>query len=94
MSSKPLVVRYDIQGVPFATQFLAADDFDVETLRHICRDVGINQVGRKNALLDYIQKYLELDRNLTAAKPILFNLIRRAKKWFIFKQGNISQFHR
>jgi len=92
MSSKPLVVRYDIQGVPFAIQFLAADDFDVPTLRHICRDLGINQVGKKNVLLKYIENYMESDRALTVATPILFNLIRRAKKWFTFKQGNFSKF--
>jgi len=40
MLSKPLVVRYDIQGVPFAVQFLGADDFYVPTLKHVCRDLA------------------------------------------------------
>ena len=91
MSSKPLVVRYDIQGVPFAVQFLAADDFDVPTLKHVCRDLGINQIGKKNVLLGYIESYLTSDREGTAIAPILSNLIRRAKKWFTFKQGKISK---
>jgi len=92
MSSKALVVKYDIQGVPFAVQFLAADDFDVQTLKHICRDLGINQIGKKNILLGHIEKYLQSDRNFTAVEPILFNLVRRAKKFFTFKQGVISSF--
>ena len=92
MSSKPLVVRYDIQGTPFAVQFLAADDFDVVTLKHICRDLGVNQIGKKNILLKYIENYIESDRALTAAAPILFNLVRRAKKWFTFKQVENSKF--
>jgi hypothetical protein len=92
MSSKPLVVRYDIHGVPFAVQLLAADDFDVATLKHICRDLGINQVGKKNILLGYIESFLTSDRDLTATNPILFNLIRRSKKWFTFKQGKIAKF--
>src|SRR5689334_14022731 len=85
MSSKPLVTRYDIRGVPFAIQFLAADDFDVATLRQICKDLRLNQVGKKNVLLKYIESYLESDRSFHAAEPIIVNLARRVKKWFTFK---------
>jgi len=90
MSSKPLVVRYDIQGVPFALQFLRSDDFDVATLRNICRDLRINQAGVKNFLIGYIESYLSSDPGFTGVQPILYNLIRRSKKWLTFKLGETS----
>jgi hypothetical protein len=90
MKAKPLVVRYDIQGVPFALQFLRADDFDVVTLKNICRDLGINQTGAKNSLIGYIENYLSSDYSFSGAQPILHNLIRKSKKWFTFKLGNFS----
>jgi hypothetical protein len=92
MSSKPLVVRYDIQGVPFAAQFLAADDFEVASLKNICIDLGINRAGPKNSLIGYIRGYLESDQNLTGAQPILHNLIRRSKKWLTFKFGKVTTY--
>ena len=87
MSSKPLVIRYDLQGIPFALQFLAAEDFDVATLKRICKELEINQVGKKNVLLGYIESFLTSDHDLSATTVILYNLIRKAKKWFTFKQG-------
>jgi hypothetical protein len=90
MKAKPLVVRYDIQGVPFALQFLRADDFDVFTLKNICRDLGINQTGVKNFLIGHIERYLSSDYNLSGIQPILHNLIRKSKKWLTFKLGGFS----
>lgn len=87
MSSKPLVVKYDVQGVPFALLFLGADDFDVSTLRNICKDLKINQVGVKNSIIGYIETFLQSDTNYAGVQPILYNLIRRSKKWFTIKLG-------
>jgi len=79
MKAKPLVVRYDIQGVPFALQFLRAEDFDIVTLRNICRDFGINQTGIKTHLIGYIANYLDANDRLRGHNLYYTTLLENQK---------------
>ena len=55
MQSKQLVLRFDIHGIPFASQFLGYDDFDIDCLKSICKELNIRSSGKKADLVRYIE---------------------------------------
>jgi hypothetical protein len=93
MQSKPFVIRYgDIAPESFAKQFLASDDFDVQALKGICLDLGLKISGDKNTLLNKIERQLVNNANKSSGEIVLQNLIKRNKKWFTFKMGQVKKF--
>lgn len=91
MLSKSFVLRYQFEGVLFTSQFLASDDFDLETLRMICKNLSLSSSGSKNNIIKTIERYLNEDREYRGGKTILENLIRRNKKWFTIKLGSVRK---
>lgn len=91
MQSKPLVLRYDVQGIPFAALFLGSDDFDVDCLKNICKDLNIQSSGKKVDLVRYIENaFTNSNLREIAENIIIPNLIRRNRRWFAFKLGKIN----
>ncbi len=88
MQPKPFILRYKLEGTPFAVLFLAADDFDVHALRRICKELGVSSAGTKANLIDQIAPFLGRWSEDTAI-VILRNLIRRSKKWLTFRLGTV-----
>ncbi len=90
MPTNSFVLRYEITGAPFAAQFLAADDFDVATLKKICQAFGLSTVGRKTDLIASIERFLEYAPR--GGTEVLHGLVRRNKNWLTFKIGAIDDF--
>jgi hypothetical protein len=91
MPIKAFLLRYDIEGPPFAAQFLAANDFDVYSLKKICQKLGILSSGKKTNLINQIERFLT-DYPEMGAQEILYGLIRRNKNWLTFMTGTIDAF--
>ncbi|MBI5298172.1 MAG: hypothetical protein HY869_22065 [Chloroflexi bacterium] len=90
MATNSFVLRYEIEGAPFAAQFLAADDFDLVTIKNICQAFGLSAVGRKTDLIGSIERFLEF--NHEGGIEVLYGLIRRNKNWLTFKKGKVENF--
>ena len=88
MQSKPLVIRHDIYGIPFAAQFLGSNDFDIECLKIICRELNIKLSGKKADFVRYIEDYFTNSNQHEIAKNLIIPaLINRNRMWLSFKLG-------
>lgn len=92
MKPKPFILRYEIEGIPFALQFLAADDFNIIALKEICRNFEIPSSGRKIDLISRIERYLDQDGLNLGWSVILQSLIKKSKKWFAVKIGEVNEY--
>ncbi|MBS4059424.1 MAG: hypothetical protein KG029_03405 [Bacteroidetes bacterium] len=92
MSSKPLVLRFEnISGISFASQFLGSDDFDINCLRSICRDLGIPLFKKKSDLVRHIENsFTNTNQHEIAENIIIPRLIKRDRRWIAFKIGKID----
>jgi len=90
MDVDAFVLRHDLQGYQFATQFLASTDFDVATLKQISRDLGMSPSGRKNELSDQIARAAAEQSSARAA--VISRMIGRKKGWASIRAGRVTEF--
>jgi len=86
MSTDAFVLRF--KADEFAPGFLASPDFDVATLKSICRDLNLSSTGKKTDLVDRIAPHCQ--RSDLARKSVMEHLVRRPKGWFSLKIGEVS----
>ena len=67
-------------GPAFARAFLSSYDFDVKSLKNICKELGISSHDSKNALADSIVRKLQEDPN--TARVIMRHLVARSRTAF------------
>ncbi len=87
MSIDAFVIRYQLEGVPFAQQFLASPDFDAQTLKDICRRLGLPTSGKCTDTIDRIASPdVGWDER---AKAVLESWVLRKRGWITFKRGRV-----
>jgi hypothetical protein len=87
MGTDAFVLRYEAEGRIFTDLFLASPDFDVETLKNICRDLGLSITGNRTELIGRIAIASE---GSVARRTIIQHLVSRKKGWVALKLGRIS----
>ena len=87
MSIDAFVIRYRLEGIPFAQQFLASPDFDIQTLKDICRRLDLPTSGKRTEIIDRITSS-EIGWDPRGG-AILEGLVLRKRGWVTFKRGQV-----
>ena len=82
------VLRYELTGRDFMSQFLASPDFDIDTLRGICATLGVGVHGRKTDLVHSITGCNAASPRL--AEAVLGGLLARNRTWVSVKMGTVG----
>lgn len=93
MGIDAFVLRYELDGHHFASQFLISPDFDVGTLKNISWDLGMPRNKLKNQLAEQIASELQFAsyQQGRAIQMIIDHLIGRSKGWVSLKTGQIPK---
>jgi len=92
MGIDAFVLRYKLEGSPFAVQFLGSGDFDTDTLKSICRELGLSPSQPKREMVQQIALYAGDYHDEHAQNVIIQNLIAKKKGWMAIKTGEILRF--
>lgn len=91
--SRPHILRHQLEGDLFATQFLMSHDFDSYALKKICRDLGVPVTTRIAGMLNNLNPTLfnrQFDDDV--ARVILQHMVHKQRKWCVYRIGNVPVF--
>lgn len=89
MSIDAFVIRYRLEGIPFAAQFLASPDFDLETLKDISRRLDLPVSGKRAEFIDRIVSSSIGQNERSAA--VLESFVLRRRGWVMFQTGRVPK---
>lgn len=85
MGIDAFVLRYEIEELGFTELFLASGDFDIATLRNICRTLHLPPSGKRTDLIHRIT--MASKGSAIVQRMIIQHLIGRKKSWATLKTG-------
>lgn len=90
MGIDAFVIRYRLEGISFAEQWLASPDFDLETLKDICRRLELPVSGKRAEIIDRIASSAIGPNERSAA--VLESFVLRKRGWVMFEMGRVPKF--